>query len=89
MDSLEKEMDRLKGKGVGFSDVRDDAQARLSFFTDPEGNPSTFRKANWARPLLLSKRVHFASRRVSSVRPIPIAVLEFIGNENCIEASSY
>jgi len=47
VDSLEAEMNRLKGRGVRFSRVTDDAQVRLAFFTDPDGNPLYLSQSKW------------------------------------------
>jgi len=47
VDSLEEEMDRLKGRGVRFSRVTDDAQVRLAYFTDPDGTPLYLSQSKW------------------------------------------
>jgi len=47
VDDLEKAMVELKSKGVEFSRVSDDAQVRLAFFTDPDGNPLYLSHSKW------------------------------------------
>jgi catechol 2,3-dioxygenase-like lactoylglutathione lyase family enzyme len=47
VDNLEKTMNELKSKGVRFSDVRDDAQVRLAFFEDADGNPLYLSQSKW------------------------------------------
>lgn len=47
VDNLEKAMAELKVKGVLFSKVADDAQVKLAFFTDPDGNPLYLSQSKW------------------------------------------
>ena len=47
VDNLEKAMGELKAKGVPFSKVTDDAQVRLAFFTDADGNPLYLSQSKW------------------------------------------
>ena len=47
VDNLDKVMGELKGKGVLFSRVADDAQVKLAFFTDPDGNPLYLSQSKW------------------------------------------
>lgn len=47
VDSLEKTMSELKAKGVSFSHLTNDAQVRLAFFADPDGNPLYLSQNKW------------------------------------------
>jgi catechol 2,3-dioxygenase-like lactoylglutathione lyase family enzyme len=47
VDDLEAAINELKSKGVAFSRVVDDAQVRLAFFTDPDGNPLYLSQNKW------------------------------------------
>jgi len=40
-------MRELKAKGVQFSRTTDDAQVKLAFFTDPDGNPLYLSQNKW------------------------------------------
>jgi len=44
---LDSAMAELEGKGVKFTRVVDDAQVRLAFFTDPDGNPLYLSQPRW------------------------------------------
>jgi catechol 2,3-dioxygenase-like lactoylglutathione lyase family enzyme len=47
VDKLDTAVDELKRKGVVFSRILDDAQVRLAFFTDPDGNPLYLSQSKW------------------------------------------
>jgi len=47
VDNLDKAMAELKSKGVQFSNVTDDAQVKLAFFTDADGNPLYLSQSKW------------------------------------------
>jgi len=47
VDDLEATMRELKAKGVQFSRTTDDAQVKLAFFTDPDGNPLYLSQNKW------------------------------------------
>ena len=47
VDDLDKAMADLKGKGVAFSRVVDDAQVKLAFFKDPDGYELYLSQSKW------------------------------------------
>jgi hypothetical protein len=48
VDDLDKSMGELKGKGVEFSDVKDDDQVKLAFLTDKDGTPLYLSQSKWS-----------------------------------------
>ena len=47
VDSLDKAMAELKSRGVKFSQILDDNQVMLAFFTDPDGDPLYLSEIKW------------------------------------------
>ena len=48
VDDLDKATAELTKKGVIFSGTTDDAQVRLAFFADPDGNPLYLSQNKWS-----------------------------------------
>jgi catechol 2,3-dioxygenase-like lactoylglutathione lyase family enzyme len=46
-DNLDVAVNELKSKGVVFSRISDDAQVKLAFFVDPDGNPLYLSQSKW------------------------------------------
>jgi len=47
VDDLDRERAELENKGVRFLRMLDDAQVRLAFFADPDGNPLYLSQSKW------------------------------------------
>lgn len=47
VDNLDAAMSELKKNGITFSRVADDAQVKLAFFADPDGNPLYLSQSKW------------------------------------------